>query len=425
MNMMTNPVTLDARQPDEAARSLVGDAGKPLWAMSRREIETALRAQAGLAPVRRGRFLLVLAAVVAVVVGAAGLVVMQRSDAANPDVPVASEPRTVPARQLVEAEYTVVEPTTLTRSLTLSGTLAPAQRAQLSAEVAGQIVEVAAKAGDPVTAGQPLVQIDTESLEIERDLALSTAAATRAQLALAEGQFARAEALAGRGITTDSMLDEARSGVEQLRATLAAQEDQVRAAELRLARSMVRAPFDGIVSERAVDPGQYVGTGASLMTVVDIARLELEGQLMVSSTLPRPGDEVEIAVDGLPGQLFTGVVERIGPVATEGSRTVPVYIGIDNPDGALLAGMFASGTVVLDRAPDAIGVPTEAVREDDAGSYVLRVEGGALVRVPVETTGTWSGSRVRIVAGLEPGDLILTAPLAGLDAGDAVTLAGM
>jgi RND family efflux transporter MFP subunit len=262
-----------------------------------------------------------------------------------------------------------------------------------------------------VASGDLLVQFHVEPLTIERDLAREQRRGYAGTARARRTRLRRAEALVDRGASTASTLDEARAQVDQLRATLAALEEQVKAAELRIGDAAVVAPFDGMVSGRDVDPGQYVGLGASLVTVVDVGTLELEAHAPLSSSLPRPRDPVSVRVDGLGSRGFAGEVERVNPVAVEGSRTVPVYIRVDNVDSTLVAGMFAIGSVTLERILDAIVVPADAVREDAAGRFVLRIARGRLERADVVAEDGWPGGVVRVVEGLETGDVVVTAPL--------------
>ena len=325
--------------------------------------------------------------------------------------------------QINPDEMTVLEPQRLERRVRVSGTLSPWRSTQLSSQTGGEIQQVTVRPGDTVEAGDLLVQIDTENLLLELDQSRSNVAATRAQLALAEVQLERVRALVDRGVTTSSSLDEAQSSVTQLNASLDALEDQVSGAELRLRNATVRAPFAGIVSARAVEPGQYVGIGTPLISIVDLSTVEMRANAAVADgALLRRDQRVVISVDGVEDRSFEGRVARINPVAEEGTRTIPVYVLIDNPDGILLGGMFASAQVVVDAADGAIAMPTGALREDVDGPYVLRIDGDTLVRQGIETGGTWAGRLTQVTSGLEPGQSVVTAPLPALQPGDAVEL---
>lgn len=408
------------------AKDIVGTeatatAGKPDWAMSRRERRAAERERQGLSPRRRVWPWLVLALLILAAAGAWAFRDRFAALAPAPEEEVLAGPESPQLLQLNADEWTRLEPVTLRRTVKVIGTLQPSRRVDLSAEAAGQVESVGVRPGDAVTEGQVLVQIDVERLGLDLNLARSTADATRAQLALAEQQLERQEALVERGVAAETTLGEVRTNVDALRANLSAQEDQISAAELSLDRATVRAPFDGIVASRGVEPGAVVGAGTALLSVVDLSRMEMAGAAPVSAgAVLAPGQEVDLSVDGIEGRDFTGIVARIAPVADEGTRTITVFVDVDNADGVLLGGMFATGGIVVDEARDALAVPRAALREE-GGDHVLVLEDGTLARRDVEAGAEWPGGLVQ-VEGLEPGAQVVTADLPDLQAGEPVQL---
>lgn len=394
--------------------------------MGRRERENARRRRDGLRPLPP-RWPWVLFALV--LIGTAGWWIYQTY--VVPNLPVAeivaedAEPAE-PAERAMQVnpyEYEVIAPQVLQQVVRVSGTLRPSQQSQIATQVSGRVEEVAVRPGDRVAQGDLLVQLDVEQLRLQLDLQRSTQAATQSQLTLAEAQLERVQALVDRGVATSSDLDSARTSVVGLRAQVSALSDQVSAAELNLAQASVRAPFAGGVSERSVDPGQFVGTGTPLVSIVDLSTVELVAQAPVASgALVTVGQHVDVTVDGIAGRSFAGQVVRINPVATQGARTIPVYVDIANPDEVLLGGMFAIGEVVTNEAADAIALPPDALREDRDGTYVLVVTDGRAERRAVTSGDTWRGNLVQIIDGLAPGETVITASLPQITAGDAVAL---
>ncbi|KKB13077.1 hypothetical protein VE25_03755 [Devosia geojensis] len=391
---------------------------KPEWAQSKHDKENVARVAAGLPP-RRRRWPFVLLALVVLGVIAA-VVVMSRQQPAE----TVAEAVADPVRQLNSVEIATVEPSTLAEIVRVTGSLAPQRQTELSSQVSARVIAVLARPGDAVESGDVLVQLDTESLRVQLDQATSTAEATRAQLVLADSQLARTRDLIERGVTASSGLEQAQSSADALRANLAALEAQVAAAQIAMQNATVRAPMDGIVSSRTVEPGQTVQQGASLLTLVDLTSLEMQAASPIGpSAQIEPGQTVEVTVEGLPGRTFEGTVSRVNPVAASGTRTIPVYISLDNEEGLLRGGMFATGLISVVEKPDALSVPATALREDAEGVYVLKVEDGAVVRQAIEQAGQWSRGRViEVASGLEAGDIVVTAPLTQLQPGDKVEM---
>jgi multidrug efflux pump subunit AcrA (membrane-fusion protein) len=118
-----------------------------------------------------------------------------------------------------------------------------------------------------------------------------------------------------------------------------------------------------------------------------------------------------------------GTVDRINPVANEGSRFIPVHIRLDNLDGRLWGGMFATGSILVREGAGLVALPATAIREDAEGRFVLKLEDGKLVRQPVESGPSWSGGRlVEILNGVAAGDTIVSAPLTELQPDAAVVV---
>jgi membrane fusion protein, multidrug efflux system len=406
---------------------------KPDWAMSRRERDAAERIAEGRAPKKRRRWpWLVL---VLVLIGGAGGWLVQsgtleemqaaREDAAAQALAEA-EARAARAAvvQLAPFEVAEVAPDTLMETLRITGSLAPVRQVLLSSEVSARVETVAVRAGDAVAEGDVLVEFDTEALDSQFEQARANAEATRVQLEQARTDYERTQNLVERGLQPQNTLDRARSTLDQLTATLTAQESLVSNAERGRERATVTAPFDGVISERAVDPGQFAATGTPLVTLVDLTALEVDATAPVAfAPVLTPGLAVDIRVEGFGDRLFRGQVERLSPVAIEGSRMLPVYISLDNVTGELRGGMFASGQIVLEAHEDAIGLPVGALRRDAEGAHVLVIEAGTAERRAVEPGRTWNaGALVEILSGLAPGDVVVTEPMPALRPGDKVEL---
>lgn len=389
---------------------------KPEWAMSRREIEAELRKRAGLPPLRsRWRWAWLAVPVILLIVS---LVYFGTTDSVSEDRTPADFP---PVMQISTEERFIVNQNEAVKFVSVSGTANPVQRAVLSAEVSGNIESVAVSIGDPVDLGQLLVQIRTATLIFELNAAKNTAASARAQVELAESEANRARTLSGRGVTSAASVEQSEGSLANLRAALAAQEEQVRAAELRLMDASVKSPFKGVVSERSVDPGEYVNVGTALVSVVDPSLMRLEAKVPVASAEDIRPDQI-VRVVSPTGQEMTGQVRSVSPVTSEGSRSLRVFVDIPNPEGKLLGGMFLTGSVITSEKSNALLIPDTAVMSDDAGPYVLRISNKVLERVNVTIGQTWEGDEVEVSQGLQPGDTILSTELSGLAAGTPVTL---
>jgi len=326
--------------------------------------------------------------------------------------------------ELASSEIADIRPTSMAERLRVSGDLEPINRAVLHAKDGGRIVEVRAVAGQAVKAGDVLVRFETDDLrsilgqrEGDRDVAM-------AEMLLAMQSLNRIEQLAVKNIASQEQLDKARSEVTATTARLKSLSAQADIARTGLRDAEILAPFDGVISKRAIDPGSRVAAGAELFTLVDTS--VLEAKVLVSTRdVPRIaiGQRAELHIDGLDRQTVFGRVDRIGPVADPGTRFIPVYIRLSDNDARLRGGMFATGSILIRRNEDAIVIPAISLRRDETGDYVLKLKRGRLVRQPVTVGSGWGGKdSVEISRGLAYGDTIVTVPLPRLKPDVAVTI---
>lgn len=345
--------------------------------------------------------------------------------AGSPPAPEPSaESRPPAAFQLTPSEVEVIAPQRLERTVRVTGSLRPLRQVQLSAQVSGPVTAVTGRPGDAVKTGDTLVQIDVRNLELTLAQQQASADAARAQLDLARSKLNRSIALADRSLTSESELEASKASVDNLAASLAASEAQVAAAKVAIENARILAPFDGVIAARSVEPGQVVGGGTPLMTLVDMSVLEMEAfASIVDSDQIAVGQKVALTIDGQTAATAEAEVSRIAPVGTQNTRQLPVYLTLTNHDGKLRGGMFAIGRIVVGEQKDAIAVPVSALRRDSEGDFVLKVVEGKAVRQAIAIGSRWDGGRVlEIASGLAQGDTVIVADLSQIEPGTPVTL---
>lgn len=310
----------------------------------------------------------------------------------------------------------------VTPAVAFTGSLAVVTQTTLTAPFDGKLVEISVRAGDRVEAGQVLARLN------ESDLA-ARLAELRAALASAEEQAALAErnrvsnlALLERNFISRTAFDNALGGHAEKRAAVQAQRARVAIAERALRDARITAPFPGVIASREAEPGQWVEPRHRLFTLVSLDRMELE--TTVSAEQLRsivPGQAVEFSVGGFGSRVFAGRVARINPTARSSTRAVPVYVAVDNTDGALRAGLFASGRVLTGAVEEAVVLPTGALRQQDGQSGVWVIAGERLAWRPVQA-GEADANHVRIRAGVQPGEQVVMAALLAPKAGQPVVV---
>ncbi|HEX7055233.1 MAG TPA: efflux RND transporter periplasmic adaptor subunit [Burkholderiales bacterium] len=337
----------------------------------------------------------------------------------------ASAPEAPKALEFLPGDLYTVEPRTLERTLPLTGTLAPLVEATLRAKVAGELVELAAREGEPVREGEVLARIDPTELRARVAAREADVAAARAQLVWAEKNRATQRALLEKRFISQNAYDNVESNYRVALARLRAAEAELALARKSLGDSVLRAPFSGVVAERFAKPGERIAVDARVVSLVDLSRLELEAAVPASEIAQvRVGQALEFRVDGFGERTFAGRIERINPATVAGSRSINVYAAIDNPGGELRAGMFAHGTAILERIAGALFIPAAAVRREGGRPFVYALADARVVRRPVTLGAPDSTGWVQVLDGLRAGERIVRANLGVLREGAAARLAG-
>ena len=330
----------------------------------------------------------------------------------------ANTPAAAPIMSVSPENITVVSRTTITAGPAISGTLVADRTASIRAEVSGSVLAVLLDPGSPVSKGTPLVRIDDSAI---RDLFLSAkSGVTQAELAadIARREQGRAEKLLAAGAIAENAVEMARRAALGAVAALDDARARLAGAQKNLDNTVVKAPYDGVVSERQVNPGDVVAPGAPLVTIVDPSTMRLEGAVPADQLgSVRIGAPVTFAVTGYPGRSFTGTISNIYPSADPGTRQVRLYARIPNAGRGLVAGLYATGRVAS-TTHDGIVAPLNAVDQRGLRPAVSRLKGGKTERVEV-TLGTRDEAteRVEITAGVAAGDTLLVGSAQGITPG--------
>ena len=321
--------------------------------------------------------------------------------------------------EFAAADLAFVEPAALTRWLPLSGTLQPVDQTTVKSKVSGEIRQVTVREGQAVKAGQVLVRFDTADLEAKLTDRIGALEASRAQLVLAEKTRAQNQLLLKQNFISQTAYDSAESNLSVNQGTLKSIEAQAQLAKNALRDAVVTAPLAGMVAKRHVQPGEKVNFDAPLVTIVDLAEMELQAMVPANDTPALAmGMKVALTIDGFGDRRFTGTIERINPTTEAGTRAILVFIHIPNPDAALRGGMFGTGRVTLAAGAPVPTLPAVAIRTEAGQAFVWSIENGKLARRIVTVGGRDDTvGRVEIKTALPPGIPILAAPFDNLKAG--------
>jgi len=333
----------------------------------------------------------------------------------------ATDSSAAPVITISPENIAIVAQSTITSGPAISGNLVADRTASLRAEVPGAVLAVMQDPGAPVTKGTPLVRIDDTAI---RDMFLSAkSGVTQAELAadIAKRDQERSEKLLAAGAIAQNAAELARRAALGAQAQLDDAKARLASAQKNLDNTVVKAPYDGIVSERQVNPGDIVAPGAPLVTIVDPSTMRLEGMVPADQLgSVRVGATVTFSVTGYPNRSFTGAISNIYPSADPGTRQVRLYARIPNAGRGLVAGLYATGRVAT-TSHDGLVAPLTAIDQRGPSPAVSRVKGGKVERVEV-TLGTRDDAteRVEITSGVVAGDSLLIGAAQGITAGSSL-----
>jgi len=290
------------------------------------------------------------------------------------------------------------------------GTMRADESVVIRPEIAGRISEIHFEEGHNVKKGSLLATLD--SSEVRAQLASAQAQAT-----LDAQRLERAEDLHKKNFISRQALDEAHSN--NARSQASRQE-----AQAKVAKSEIRAPFNGVAGLRQVSQGAYVAAGT------DIARLEKIDQLKLDFRVPevylsrlKTTQQVKVQVDAYPDESFAGTIYAIEPALDEATRTVLIRARIANVDLKLRPGMFGRVQLQLAVREKAVWVPEQAIVPKGQDAFVFRVANGKVALVKVQT-GARKVGEVEIRNGISAGDMVVTEGTQRIGPGSAVNVVG-
>jgi RND family efflux transporter MFP subunit len=269
-----------------------------------------------------------------------------------------------------------------------SGPLVAPQTAMLRAKANGTLLALTVGEGSRVQAGQVVGRIEQADLASRVNERNANLEAARAALAQAERTQASNEGLARAQFISPIALENSRSALETARANLKAAQASLDTTRVGLRDANLLAPISGIVAKRHVLPGEKVSMEQQVLTIVDLARLELAGAVGTHEVgRIAPGMPVDVEVEGM-AQPVAGRIARIAPAAEPGTRSIGVTIELPNPKETLRAGQYALARVTLPDDNDRLTLPAAAVGNTSGQDHVWVIESGVLARPTVTARRT-------------------------------------
>ena len=326
---------------------------------------------------------------------------------------------------LAPGELVTVQRQSLALAVPVSGALRAVESAMVRARAAGELQGLTLREGDSVRAGQEIARIDATEARARLRQAQQQADAAKAQVDISQRQFTNNRALVDQGFISATALVTSQASLEAAQSTYQAALAAADVARKALDDTVLRSPLTGQVSQRLAQPGERVGVDARIVEVVDLSRLELEALLSpTDSWAVRVGQKARLRIEGVASPIVASVV-RINPSAQAGSRTVPVYLVIEQGAAAsvLRQGLFVQGALDTGHA-EVLALPLDAVRTDKPAPYVQVVQSGRVAYLPVKTgqRAVVGGDTLVAVEGVPEGTAVVAGRMGSLRAGTPVRI---
>lgn len=312
----------------------------------------------------------------------------------------------------------------LMQTVRLSGTLKAVNSAMVKARVAGELQDLAVREGDMVRSGQVIARVDATEYQARLRQAQQLAESAKGQVDIARRAFDNNRSLVEQGFISKTALDTSLASLASAEASLRAAQAGAEVAAKALEDTVLRAPINGLISQRLAQPGERVAPEARIVEIVDLSRLELESSLSAAESMSvRVGQSATLQIEGSATPVQARVV-RVNPSAVTGSRAVLVYLAIDAAPG-LRQGLFAQGALATGRIKT-LAIPLNTVRSDKPQPYVQVVERERVRHQTVELgeRGDADGQSLVAIKGVDENTRLLTGSVGTVRDGSLVKVIG-
>jgi RND family efflux transporter MFP subunit len=321
-----------------------------------------------------------------------------------------------------------VEREDLCREVEIPAEFRPYVEVELHAKVSGYLQRINVDFGDRVKAGQLLAVLEVPELKDELDAAMAAEKRAEADYRDAHLIYQRVRGVNQEhpNLVAQQDIDNAEAKDSVTAAAVSAAKADVEKYQTLFGYTQITAPFEGVITRRYADPGALIQAGTAsgqakpVVRVSDNYHLRLDFPVSVEYVkYIKDGDRVEARVDSLGGKMYSGVITRFTHEVNEDTRTMTTEIEVANPNLELTPGMYAAVVLKIQRRPDALAVPIEAVSSGSKPSVYL-INGNNEIEERAVRLGMETATRYEILSGLKEGDKVVIGSRSEFHAGEKV-----
>jgi len=345
-----------------------------------------------------------------------GLVVLSGCNSQKEDQVVISKPRSVNAVLIASRDLPVV--------VNAVGRLMANREVVLSSQVSGIVQSYSVDTGDAASVDQRVVTLDSTDYQLALNEAQANLLSARARYVAAKNSFQRAGQLLPDNVITPEYYEKIEANFKAAQATVSQAEAVVDINRRRLDKTVIKTPFEGLVTRRLVETGQNINVGDPVLAIADMRSMRVKIHVNEQDYVHLDHDDtVTVLIEAYPERSFPGQVDRIGVQADPHTNTFEVEILVANSNLILKAGLTATVNITIDEIQDAIMIPQNCILFRENRKEVFVVADNDKVVVREVTLGRVDGSSVRILEGISSGDKLVTTGSQYLRDGDTVVVA--
>ena len=313
------------------------------------------------------------------------------------------------------------KPGQTTASLTASGYVVAQRKAAIASKGTGRLIYLGVVEGDQVKRDQVIARLEDNDIKAQLEQAKANLQLQQAGLTDAQNTFNREKDLYAKGLASQQEYDQSNANLNRVLASIEVAKAGVKAAEVAMENTLIRAPFDGTVLTKDAEVGEIVApfggsttSKTAVVTIADMKSLLVETDVSESNIEKiKPGQDCEIILDAYPEKSYQGYVFKIVPTADRSKATVLVKVGFKNYDSRVLPEMSAKVNFytqkmdekLTDQKPVLV-VPNSALREENGKTYIFKIDNEKARKVEVKL-GQRFGDFSEITSGLSNGDQII------------------
>jgi len=323
-------------------------------------------------------------------------------------------------QQTLVHQVTTIEPTTISNSVTATGTVEPVKQVEVGTQVSGIISKIYVDYNSVVKEGQLIAELDMSVLQTELESSRANLNSAKVEFDYQTRNYERIKGLYDKELVSATEFEQAQYSYDKAKFSYSQAQSNYNKSQKNIGYAKIYSPIDGVVLSRAVDEGQTVASGFSTPTLFTIAN-DLTAMRVIANVdeadigQVKEGQRVEFEVDAFPEDTFEGSVTQVRLQATTTSNVVTYQVVIDapNPDLKLMPGLTANITIYTLDKQNVIAVPVRALRFTPEGEKYRentvwkQLPDGQLEPASVKT-GVNDGVQVEIIEGLQLGDRVVT-----------------